>query len=196
MSSFSSYRSNLNDSERRPAEGGQWRSRNSIYPLQGQLLKANTSWGQGDPTRERGWRKTDYQGRSGRSGNDFQATSSSSIQTSSFSTTSHALPEHRHKKARRELKPLISPLFEPTWPAPQSLSNLLLTPPTLENTPVEMIKVQHAPPLLFCGMPKENLGQLFDNNEFKAQAYEMATILHEVYGFALPPLFQRLANLV
>ena len=61
---------------------------------------------------------------------------------------------------------------------------------------MEMIKVQQAPPLLFCGMPKENLGQLFDNNEFKAQAYEMATILREVYGFALPPLFQRLANLV
>ena len=36
-------------------------------------------------------------------------------------------------------------------------------------------------------MPKENLGQLFDNNEFKAQAYEMATILREVYSFAFTP---------
>ena len=133
MSSFSSYRSNLNDSEKRPAEGGQWRSRNSIHPFQGQPLKANNSWGQGDPTRERGWREKDYQGSWGaRSGNDFQATSSLSIQTPSFSTASHALPEHRHKKPRREqheLKPSTPPPFEPTWPVPQSLFDLLLTPP-------------------------------------------------------------------
>ena len=50
-----------------------------------------------------------------------------------------------------------------------------------------MIKVAHTSPLLFCDMPKENLGQFLDNNEFKAQAYEMATILREVYGFAFTP---------
>ena len=156
-------------------------------------MKANTSWGQGDPTREQGWRERDYQGSWGaRSGNDFQGTSSSSssIQIPSFSTASHALPEHRHKRPRRprreqdELKPLTSPPFEPTWPAPQSLFDLLLTPPTLEQNPTETIRIERT---FLCDMPKENLGQLFDNNELKAQAYEMATILREVYGFAFTP---------
>jgi len=189
MSTFSSYTNNLNDSEKRPAEGGQWRSQNSFHIFQGQPLKANDSWGQSNPTREQGWRERDYQGRSARSGNDYQSNSSSFIQPPGFSTTSHDLPEHRHKKPRREqdeLKPSISPHFWPTWPAPQSLFNLLLRPPTLEKI---LTKVEYTPPPFFGAVPEENLGQSqsLNNSEVKAQAYEMATILREVYGFAFNP---------
>ena len=226
MSSFPSHRSNLNDSEKCPAESGKWRSRNPIQTFQGQPLKANASWGQGNPTIEQGWRERDYQGWSARSGNESQSTSFSLVQTTSLSTTSYALPEHRHKKPRREqdevkssisppfeptwtapqsllnlpeyrhkkprreqdeVKPLTSPPFEPTWPAPQSLLNLLVTPPTLEKTPTVKIKVEDTPLPLFCAMPKENLGQPLNDSKVKAQPYETATILREVYGFVLTP---------
>jgi hypothetical protein len=57
----------------------------------------------------------------------------------------------------------------------------------MEKILSETIKVEDTPPPLFCVMPKENLGQSLNDSGVKAQAYEMAAILREVYGFAFTP---------
>jgi len=190
MSNFASYRSSSTVHEKRPAErGGQWHSRNSTSnSFQGQPLKANSSLREleATPMRAQFWREKEHPGRSARSGND---SSSWSIQPPSSSKTFHTLHEPRHKKPRLglrerdELQSSTLPPSEPSWPAPQSLLNLL-TPTTQENTETTQFN-QFFPPAPCGVVPKENLRQTPMNNELNtAQVYEMSTILREVYGFA------------